>query len=116
MPDDRFLVTFAGTHGIAQALPTVLEAAEQLRDEPVTFAFVGDGPVKDTLVRRARVRGLDNVVFHPQVPLEQVPAVLARQRRADRAALRASDLRGLRAVEDDRLHGLGSPRDSLRGG
>ena len=41
------------------------------------FAFVGDGPVKDTLVRRARARGLDNVVFHPQVPLEQVPAVLA---------------------------------------
>jgi glycosyltransferase involved in cell wall biosynthesis len=77
VPDDRFLVTFAGTHGIAQALPTLLEAAEELRDEPVTFAFVGDGPVKDTLVRRARVRGLDNVVFHPQVPLEQVPAVLA---------------------------------------
>lgn len=75
--DDRFLVTFAGTLGIAQALPAVLEAAERLRDEPVTFAFVGEGPVKDTLVRRARFRGLDNVVFHPQVPLDEVPAVLA---------------------------------------
>jgi len=75
--DDRFLVTFAGTHGIAQALPAVLEAAEQLRDEPVTFAFVGEGPVKDKLVRRARHRKLDNVVFHPQVPLEEVPRILA---------------------------------------
>jgi glycosyltransferase involved in cell wall biosynthesis len=77
VPESRFLVTFAGTLGIAQALPTVLEAAERLRDEPVTFAFVGEGPVKDRLVRRARFRGLDNVVFHPQVPLEEVPGVLA---------------------------------------
>ena len=75
--DDRFLVTFAGTLGIAQALPTVLDAAERLRDEPVTFAFVGEGPVKDSLVRRARHRGLDNVVFHPQVRLDEVPSVLA---------------------------------------
>jgi glycosyltransferase involved in cell wall biosynthesis len=75
--EDRFLVTFAGTLGIAQALPTVLEAAERLRDEPVTFAFVGEGPVKDRLVRRARFRKLDNVVFHQQVPLEEVPGVLA---------------------------------------
>jgi glycosyltransferase involved in cell wall biosynthesis len=74
--EGRFLVTFAGTLGIAQALPTVLEAAEQLRDEPVTFAFVGEGPVKDRLARLARFRGLDNVVFHQQVPLDKVPGVL----------------------------------------
>src|SRR5207249_3440192 len=27
VPEDRFVVTFAGTHGIAQALPAVLDAA-----------------------------------------------------------------------------------------
>ena len=30
VPDDAFLVTFAGTLGIAQALPSALEAAERL--------------------------------------------------------------------------------------
>jgi glycosyltransferase involved in cell wall biosynthesis len=77
VPPDRFLVTFAGTHGIAQALPAVLSAAEQLRDEQVAFVFVGDGPMKQSLVREALDRGLDNVFFRPQIPLESIPPVLA---------------------------------------
>ena len=39
LPLDKFLVTFAGTHGIAQALPSVLEAAKQSEDD-LHFAFV----------------------------------------------------------------------------
>ncbi|HET8893894.1 MAG TPA: glycosyltransferase family 4 protein [Gaiellaceae bacterium] len=73
---DRFLVTFAGTHGIAQALPTVLAAAE-LSKSYADFAFIGEGPLKDRLVGEARERGLDTVHFHPQVPLASVPDVLA---------------------------------------
>jgi glycosyltransferase involved in cell wall biosynthesis len=72
----RFLVTFAGTHGIAQGLPSVLEAAA-LVDGDVDFAFVGDGPLKDSLVEQAERSGLTNVHFLPQVPLEDVPPLLA---------------------------------------
>ena len=50
---DEFLVTFAGTHGIAQALPSVLDAAALL-DESFQFAFVGEGPMKHRLVERRR--------------------------------------------------------------
>jgi glycosyltransferase involved in cell wall biosynthesis len=73
-PDD-FLVTFAGTHGIAQALPSALDAAELLAGE-ATFAFVGEGPLKDDLVADAAARGLRNVRFEPQRPLERIPPVL----------------------------------------
>ena len=76
VPDDRFLVTFAGTHGIAQSLPTVLTAAGLVGDW-ATFAFVGDGPVKDHLVAKAQAIGLTNVAFHPERPLEEIPPVLA---------------------------------------
>ena len=72
---DRFLVTFAGTHGIAQGLPAALEAAAQA--DEIHFAFVGEGPAKRGLVASARERGLDNVSFHSQLPLEEIPAVLA---------------------------------------
>ena len=72
---DRFLVTFAGTLGIAQALPKVLDAAAEARD--VAFAFVGDGPLRDSLVRSAHSRGLTNVTFHEQVAVEDVPPFLA---------------------------------------
>ena len=46
-------------------------------DDGIDWALVGDGPVRERLVAKARSRGLDNVLFHPQVPLEEVPAFLA---------------------------------------
>jgi glycosyltransferase involved in cell wall biosynthesis len=76
VPESRFLVTFAGTHGIAQALPATLDAAARFNGN-VQFAFVGEGPVKDIVASQARERGLDNVSFHPQLPLEEIPPVLA---------------------------------------
>ena len=76
VPDDRFLVTFAGMHGIAQGLPSVLDSAERLNGE-TRIAFVGDGPLKEQLITDARSRGLDNVSFHPQVSLERVPEILS---------------------------------------
>jgi glycosyltransferase involved in cell wall biosynthesis len=76
VPPEQFLVTFAGTHGIAQALPSVLDAAERLNGE-AHFAFVGDGPVKGIVVDDAARRELRNVSFHPQVPLEEILPALA---------------------------------------
>jgi glycosyltransferase involved in cell wall biosynthesis len=73
---ERFLATFAGTHGIAQALPSVLDAAELVEDF-ADFAFVGDGPAKDMLEHEVEQRRLSNVSFHPQVPLEAIPRLLA---------------------------------------
>jgi glycosyltransferase involved in cell wall biosynthesis len=71
-----FLVTFAGTHGIAQGLPAALEAAAR-SDGNIHFAFVGEGPVKESLVTLARNRDVQNVTFHPQLPLEDIPPLLA---------------------------------------
>ena len=74
--DGDFLVTFAGTHGIAQGLDSVLEAARLLEGE-ARFAFVGDGPLKGSLVELATERGVRNVAFHAQVPLDEMPPLLA---------------------------------------
>ena len=76
MPAERFLVTFAGTLGIAQALPSVLEAAALVADI-ADVAFVGDGPMKQATVAEAARRRLTNVHFQPQVPVERIPPILA---------------------------------------
>jgi glycosyltransferase involved in cell wall biosynthesis len=76
VPDDTFLVTFAGMLGIAQALPSVLDAAERANGS-AHFSFVGDGPLKTLLSEQARERGLDNVSFHPQLAPKDVVPVLA---------------------------------------
>ena len=74
--EDRFLVTFAGTHGIAQALPSVLAAARRTNDG-VEFALVGEGPLKEELMARADEWQLRNVRFHPRVPIEEIPPLLS---------------------------------------
>jgi len=71
-----YLVTFAGTHGIAQALPSVLDAAALVGDG-VQLAFVGEGPMKPFLLERASELALTNVHFHDQVPMIDSPRILA---------------------------------------
>lgn len=73
---EGFLVTFAGTHGIAQALPSTIDAAA-LAGDGVRFAYIGEGPLKPLLRERVEEHGLTNVTFHPQVPTEAVPRLLA---------------------------------------
>jgi glycosyltransferase involved in cell wall biosynthesis len=75
---DRFIVGYAGTHGIANALGTLLDAAHRLRGRPVAFVLVGGGPDKPALEARAAALGLDNVHFFDPVAKSQVPALLRR--------------------------------------
>ena len=76
---NNFVVGYAGLHGLAQGLQTVLDAAELLgrNSNPVLFALFGDGPEKRGLEAVAAARGLRNVLFFPPQPSEQMPRVLA---------------------------------------
>jgi glycosyltransferase involved in cell wall biosynthesis len=74
--EGRFVVGYLGTHGMAHALENVLEAAELLRDRPeICFLFVGPGAERERLVRGARERGLQNVVFQPRVSRDWMPRI-----------------------------------------
>jgi len=74
--DGPFTVGYAGNLGIAQGLGIVLDAADRLREAPVRFVLVGDGPVKSELQERARAMNLHNVEFRPGIPVQQVAAFL----------------------------------------
>jgi glycosyltransferase involved in cell wall biosynthesis len=75
---DRFMVLYAGTHGLAQGLGVVLDAAERLRDRSdVRFVLVGEGADKADLVERAERLGLPNVRFLPNQPKARMPALLS---------------------------------------
>jgi glycosyltransferase involved in cell wall biosynthesis len=70
----KFVVGYVGTHGMAHALETVLEAADRLRDQAdIGFLFLGDGASKASLKARAKDMGLASVVFVDSVPKEDVP-------------------------------------------
>ncbi|MDL2354110.1 MAG: glycosyltransferase family 4 protein [Pseudomonadota bacterium] len=75
--DGLFVVGYAGTHGVANALDTLLAAAALMRDEPVAFVLAGGGPDKARLQKRAQQAGLHKVCFLDPVGKQQVPALLA---------------------------------------
>jgi glycosyltransferase involved in cell wall biosynthesis len=74
----RFIVLYAGAHGLSNDLGVVLGAADILRREGrIVFVFVGDGKEKPRLMQQAAEMGLENVQFLPPVAKEAMPEVLA---------------------------------------
>lgn len=64
------MAIFTGTHGLANGLNAVLDAAVELKDRQRTdikLVLVGDGMQKKALIERAEKLQLDNVVFHDPV-------------------------------------------------
>lgn len=74
--DDGFTVVFAGNIGEAQDMPTVLDAAERLKDNSrIRWVIVGDGRKSDWLKSEVARLGLDKQVLLPgRFPLERMPS------------------------------------------
>ncbi len=78
--DGKFVVTYAGTLGMAAGLEVVLRAAEKMRArefDDVAFLLVGSGAERERLEAEARARGLDNVIFTGRLGRDDVPRYLS---------------------------------------
>jgi glycosyltransferase involved in cell wall biosynthesis len=73
----RFLIGYAGAHGLANGLDTVLDAAKQLVDAPVAFVLVGQGPEKQRLQSHCSQEGIENVFFLKTIPKSTIPSFLS---------------------------------------
>ncbi len=74
------LAVYAGAHGRANGLGTLLDAAAILRARSETrlrLLLVGEGAEKPALVARARAEGLDNVTFLDPLPRLAIGALLS---------------------------------------
>jgi len=74
--EGMFVVGYIGTHGLAHALDTALDAARILQDDPdaadVRFLFLGAGAERKALWERVVREGIDNTIFLDTVPRDQV--------------------------------------------
>lgn len=68
----RFWVVYTGAHRFANGLPAMIEAAETMKDKPIGFLMIGDGPEKAKLQAETIRRGLINIRFLPAVPKPDV--------------------------------------------
>jgi len=73
----QLVLGYIGTHGMAHALETILEAAARMQALPeganMRFVLLGDGARKQALKAKAEQMGLDNVLFLDTVPKADVP-------------------------------------------
>ncbi len=79
---EQFTFIFAGAHGVANGLDTLVRAAKLVAERPggmrIGLRLLGDGPKKAGLMQLARELEVTNVVFDDPVPKSQVQAELAR--------------------------------------
>lgn len=77
---DDLLALFAGTHGIANGLEAVLDAAAELKRRgrsDIKLMLIGQGKLKAALQERAAQEGLGNVVFHDPVNKARLAGLMA---------------------------------------
>ena len=77
IPENVFVIAYAGIIGHAQGLEIIIEAANQIKyEENVIFMMVGDGPVKDELLNLAKEKQLTNIIFINSVPRNEMTDVI----------------------------------------
>lgn len=72
----KFIVGYAGAHGLANDLDTLVAAARATENPSVHFVLVGQGPERERL--RDSAQGLKNITFLDAVPKTSIPDLLDR--------------------------------------
>ena len=72
----HLIIGYAGSHGAANSLDTMLDAAKLLRGEPVTWLLVGQGPDRESLQQRVTSEQLAHVHLLEPVAKSAVPTLL----------------------------------------
>jgi glycosyltransferase involved in cell wall biosynthesis len=79
--EKELVAVFAGTHGMANGLDAVLDAASELKRRErgdIKLLLIGQGKLKEKLRQRADREGLDNVIFHDPVGKARLAGLMAR--------------------------------------
>lgn len=77
---EDFLAVFSGTHGLANGLSAVLDAAAELQrrgEKRIKICLAGDGKLKPKLQDDAKKRGLGNVLFLAPVDKKRLAGLFA---------------------------------------
>ncbi|OKH56236.1 glycosyltransferase WbuB [Calothrix sp. HK-06] len=70
---DKFTVLYSGNMGRCHDMDTIIEAAKELKDEPIQFVFIGGGAKRKEVMQQAELFGLTNFVFLPYQDKQVLP-------------------------------------------
>jgi glycosyltransferase involved in cell wall biosynthesis len=63
--DSKFTVLYSGNMGRCHDMGTILATAQQLKNEPIQFVFIGGGPKRESFMENVNRLGLKNFLFLP---------------------------------------------------
>ncbi|MBY5969544.1 glycosyltransferase family 4 protein [Halomonas denitrificans] len=78
IPKDKFVIGYTGTVGTANAMDSLIVAAELLKNfSDIAFVIIGNGKELESLKSLALEKGLSNIIFAGSIPKCQVQSALA---------------------------------------
>lgn len=75
--ENKFIVGYLGTHGMAHSLDFIMHSIAKITDKDIHFLFVGDGSMKATIVDIAKESCLKNVTFLDPISKDKMPQYLS---------------------------------------
>lgn len=69
--NNKIIISYIGTHGMAHGLPFILDAINGL-DHKYHFLFIGDGAVKQKLIEKSEKNKLSNITFLDFMPKDEI--------------------------------------------
>ena len=75
--NDKFIIGYIGTHGMAHSLDFIVSSIANIKDESIHFLFIGDGAMKQKIVELANNLALKNITFLDSITKDEVPRYLA---------------------------------------
>lgn len=75
--EDKFVVGYIGTHGMAHSLDFVVKSISKIDDESIHFLFIGNGAMKEEIVSLSDKLKIKNITFLDSICKEDVPSYLS---------------------------------------
>ncbi|MGJ0308722.1 glycosyltransferase family 4 protein [Aliarcobacter cryaerophilus] len=75
--ENKFIIGYIGTHGLAHSLDFIVKSISKINDENIHFLFIGDGAIKEKIVTLALKLELSNVTFLDSIKKDDVPRYIS---------------------------------------
>lgn len=75
--ENKFVIGYIGTHGMAHSLDFIVNSISKIKDEDIHFLFIGDGAMKQKIVDIANSLKLKNITFLNPIKKDDVPEYLS---------------------------------------
>lgn len=75
--ENKFIIGYIGTHGMAHSLDFIVNSISKIKDEDIHFLFIGDGAMKQKIVDISNNLELKNITFLNPIKKDDVPEYLS---------------------------------------